>query len=167
MRRLIGEPSQAEKDYVFEDFDCGGLEDIVKGRKSMNRKEPENEGKDSSDKTNEKRIGDLTLSDLLEVFDGVLEMKGRMMVMTTNHLDKLDPALIRPGRVDTILEFKKSTKDTVQEIFQHFFTTEMVPGDLDMDQVTDGVWSPAEVFQICANSPNDPTAAWKKLVERD
>ena len=87
--------------------------------------------------------------------------------MTTNHLDKLDPALIRPGRVDTILEFKKSTKDTVQEIFQHFFTTEMVPGDLDMDQVTAGVWSPAEVFQICANSPNDPTAAWKKLVERD
>ena len=153
--------------YVFEDIDCGGLEDIVKGRKSLNRKDPEQEGKDSSDKTNEKRMRDLTLSDLLEVFDGVLEMKGRMMVMTTNHLDKLDPALIRPGRVDTILEFKKSTKDTVQEIFQHFFTTEMVPGDLDMDQVTDGFWSPAEVFQICANSPNDPTAAWKKLVERD
>ena len=33
------------------------------------------------------------MGDLLEVFDGVLEMKGRMMVVTTNHPEKLDPAL--------------------------------------------------------------------------
>ena len=158
--------------YVFEDIDCGGLEDIVKDRKtqqSLDQKESEGEGnswKISLDSTNEKEMRDLTLSDLLEVFDGVLEMRGRMMVITTNHLDKLDPALIRPGRVDTILEFKKATKDAVRDIFEHFFTKEMVPRDLDMDQVRDGVWTPAEVVQICADSPDDATAAWKKLVER-
>ena len=93
-------------------------------------------------------------------------MKGRMMVITTNHLDKLDPALIRPGRVDTMLEFKKATKDAVRDIFQHFFTSEMVPGDLDVDQVSDGVWTPAEVVQICADSPHDAAVAWNKLIER-
>ena len=45
----------------------------------------------------------MKLSDLLEAFDGVLEMKGRMLIMTTNHVEKLDPALIRPGRVDSSL----------------------------------------------------------------
>ena len=98
------------------------------------------------EKDKEKR--DLTLSDLLEVFDGVLEMKGKTMVITTNHLDKLDPALIRPGRVDTMLEFRKATKDTVRDIFQHFFTSEMMPEDLDMDQVTDGVLTPQKSFRF-------------------
>ena len=113
------------------------------------------------------KVRDLSLSDLLEAFDGVLEMKGRMMVITTNHLEKLDPALIRPGRVDTMLEFKKSKKETVREIFEHFFTAETMPRDVDFDQVGDGVWSPAEVVQICADSPYDPTAAWKKLVKQE
>jgi SpoVK/Ycf46/Vps4 family AAA+-type ATPase len=40
----------------------------------------------------------LTLANLLEVLDGVMEMEGRMLVITTNYPEKLDKALIRPGR---------------------------------------------------------------------
>ena len=159
--------------YVFEDIDCGGLDDIVKSRKTreeerLKQKEAEKEEKgDDSENKKEVKVRDLSLSDLLEAFDGVLEMKGRMIVITTNHLEKLDPALIRPGRVDTMLEFKKSKKETVREIFEHFFTAETMPRDVDFDQVGDGVWSPAEVVQICADSPYNPTAAWKKLVKQE
>ena len=64
----------------------------------------------------------MTLSDLLEAFDGVLEMKSRMMVITTNHLDRLDPALIRHGRVSTSLEFKRCTEKTIIDIFSKFYT---------------------------------------------
>ena len=39
----------------------------------------------------------LTLATLLEVLDGVMEMEGRMLVITTNYPEKLDKALIRPG----------------------------------------------------------------------
>ena len=46
-------------------------------------------------KKKKERKSKLTLGDLLEVFDGVLEMKGRMMVVTTNHPERLDPALTR------------------------------------------------------------------------
>merc|ERR1719447_1021839 len=84
---------------------------------------------------------DLKLSDLLEAFDGVLEMKGRMMVMTTNHLDKLDPALIRPGRVDLSLELKRCDKKTIGEFFESFFGNDV---ELEWENVQDGVWTPAE-----------------------
>ena len=42
----------------------------------------------------------LTLSGLLNAIDGVTSSEGRIVFMTTNYVDKLDPALIRPGRVD-------------------------------------------------------------------
>lgn len=42
----------------------------------------------------------LTLSGLLNVIDGVVAPEGRILFMTTNHAENLDPALIRPGRID-------------------------------------------------------------------
>jgi len=42
----------------------------------------------------------LNLSGILNVLDGVVDTPNRLLVMTTNHPEKLDPALIRPGRVD-------------------------------------------------------------------
>ncbi len=42
----------------------------------------------------------LDLAGLLNVLDGVVDCPGRIVVMTTNHPEKLDPALIRPGRVN-------------------------------------------------------------------
>merc|ERR1719382_1583367 len=43
---------------------------------------------------------DLNLAGLLNVLDGVVDSPGRIVVMTTNHPDRLDPALIRPGRIN-------------------------------------------------------------------
>ena len=42
----------------------------------------------------------LTFSGLLNAIDGVTSTEGRIVFMTTNYVDRLDPALIRPGRVD-------------------------------------------------------------------
>ena len=42
----------------------------------------------------------LNLAGLLNVLDGVVDTPGRILVMTTNHPEKLDPALIRPGRIN-------------------------------------------------------------------
>ena len=58
------------------------------------------------------RIKDISLSFLLNLIEGILEMDGRIIIMTTNHIDKIDPALIRPGRIDMKIHFKLlSTKD--------------------------------------------------------
>merc|ERR1712152_16449 len=125
----------------------------------INRNE-NNENKKPEPKVEEK--SEIKLSDLLEAFDGVLEMKGRMMVMTTNHLERLDPALIRPGRVNLSLEFKRCTKESIGEFFETFFPNV----SLDMTIVQDGVWTPAEVAQICINHQDDVELAMEKIYER-
>merc|ERR1719445_1801 len=107
--------------YVLEDIDCAGLDDIMKKRVAEPQKPAEiNPNENSENNKPEPKVEEKTeikLSDLLEAFDGVLEMNGRMMVMTTNHLEKLDPALIRPGRVNLSLEFKRCTKQAIGEFF--------------------------------------------------
>merc|ERR1712045_111743 len=132
---------------------------------NINEDEKKNEEKDKPSEppvnTSEKTT-EIKLSDLLEAFDGVLEMNGRMMVMTTNHLEKLDPALIRPGRVNLSLEFKRCNKQAIGEFFETFFPN--IP--LDMEHVQDGVWTPAEVAQICINHQDDVELAIKKIYER-
>ena len=42
----------------------------------------------------------VTFSGFLNALDGVRSKEGMIVFMTTNHIEKLDPALIRPGRCD-------------------------------------------------------------------
>ena len=84
----------------------------------------------------------LTLSGLLNSFDGVAAVEGRrvpspaarisvssrltqfafsLLFATTNHIERLDPALSRPGRMDVWIHFKNATKWQAEEIFRNFF----------------------------------------------
>jgi len=49
---------------------------------------------------NQGREGGVSFSGLLNALDGVRSQEGRILFMTTNHREKLDPALMRPGRAD-------------------------------------------------------------------
>ena len=55
---------------------------------------------------------------LLNVFDGMIELDGVMIIMTTNYPDKLDKALIREGRIDFKHEFKLSSTSVIKDIIQ-------------------------------------------------
>ena len=48
----------------------------------------------------------LTLSDILNIFDGLQTTEGAICIFTTNHIEKLDPAFLRSGRMDYIKEMK-------------------------------------------------------------
>ncbi|GAB5359569.1 hypothetical protein AAMO2058_000554700 [Amorphochlora amoebiformis] len=65
--------------------------------------------------------GRVTFSGLLNAIDGVASQEGRMLFMTTNHIEKLDPALVRPGRCDVRVELKKASSMQMREIFLRFF----------------------------------------------
>lgn len=59
----------------------------------------------------------ISLSALLNIIDGVASSEGRILVMTTNHLEKLDSALLRPGRVDMTIAFGYSDRETIRNLF--------------------------------------------------
>ena len=78
----------------------------------------------SADKRKSKKRGNnkLTLSGLLNALDGPGATEGHLLFMTTNHKDKLDKALIRPGRIDYDLEFKCVTRGQVRRLFSYFYS---------------------------------------------
>lgn len=44
-----------------------------------------------------------------------------LLFATTNHIERLDPALSRPGRMDVWINFKNASKWQAEEIFKNFF----------------------------------------------
>jgi ATP-dependent 26S proteasome regulatory subunit len=109
-------------------------------------------------KTNNEK---LTLGFVLNILDGVLEVPGRVLIMTTNYIDKLDRALIRPGRIDLILDFKKTTRATIMEMYAHFYEIEANPRDFE--NIDDLEYSPAEINQIFFRNIDNPRAALEEL----
>lgn len=61
------------------------------------------------------------ISGILNALDGLVVSHGRIIVMTTNHIEKLDPALIRPGRVDLALELGYVTNEIFADFVKAFF----------------------------------------------
>lgn len=74
-----------------------------------------------SDASEKKKKGTLSLSGLLNTLDGVASQEGRILFMTTNHKDKLDDALIRPGRIDRKFEIKLADKTVTRDLFRFIF----------------------------------------------
>ena len=67
----------------------------------------------------------LNLAGILNVIDGVVDSPSRIIVMTTNHPEKLDPALIRPGRIDINLLLGYMTHTDAQQLCEHYFNTNL------------------------------------------
>ncbi|XP_026977228.1 mitochondrial chaperone BCS1 isoform X2 [Globicephala melas] len=66
-------------------------------------------------------LGRLTFSGLLNALDGVASTEARIVFMTTNHVDRLDPALIRPGRVDLKEYVGHCSRWQLTQMFQRFY----------------------------------------------
>ena len=72
---------------------------------------------DNSRETNSQ----VSFATLINVLDGIASQDGQLIIMTTNHRDKLDPALIRPGRVDMEIKFENATTAQASELYQLFY----------------------------------------------
>lgn len=66
----------------------------------------------------------ISLAGLLNIIDGAASSEGRVLIMTTNCPEKLDPALIRPGRVDVQIKFTLATRTQIQDIFHRMYSIE-------------------------------------------
>ena len=63
----------------------------------------------------------VTLSGLLNCLDGIVSQEGCLTFLTTNNVEALDDALIRPGRVDMRIEFKQASEHQIVSAYQRFF----------------------------------------------
>lgn len=71
------------------------------------------------------RGANVTFSGLLNALDGVASAEERVLFLTTNHVDRLDPALVRPGRVDMTVRLGAVTRYQVGCLWDRFY------GELD------------------------------------
>ena len=172
----------SKKIIVFEDIDCAG--DIVKKRENglITTPKPENRvglddvvsqlidiKNDKNDKKEDKSafsfmnkpVDDpITLDDILNIWDGIQETPGRIMIISSNHYDKLDPALVRPGRIDITLEMKNASHEVIAQMFQKYYNKQINKALLK--NINDNFYSPAEIINFYLLHKNDS----KKFMER-
>jgi len=63
----------------------------------------------------------ISFSGLLNALDGVGAQEGRIVVLTTNHRERLDAALIRPGRIDLEIELGNATASQLSGLLARFY----------------------------------------------
>ena len=106
---------------------------------------------------------DVTLGGLLNAIDGVVDSDGRVFVMTTNHIEQIDPALLRPGRINLSLKLDYMTPEMFRRGFARFFP------DFDIgEQInwrTDA--SPALFQSLVFNNLKNPNFVLSSLLQNN
>ena len=106
----------------------------------------------------------ITLSGLLSALDGVMGCHGRMVIATTNHPEVLDPALLRPGRIDLRVDLSHCSAQQAYTMFARYFgdaAPSMERMERAMGRAT-GV-SPAQVNGVLLMNRRDASAALSAL----
>jgi chaperone BCS1 len=106
----------------------------------------------------EKRTG-VSFSGLLNAIDGVAAQEGSALIMTTNHKDKLDPALIRPGRADVHTELGLVNAKAARQLFNRFFPNEALLAEQFQERLGSQTISPAEIQGWLLANSSDPSKA--------
>lgn len=120
----------------------------------------------------------VSFSGLINAIDGAAAKEGRILVMTTNHRERLDEALIRPGRVDLQIAFSFASKSVIAELFENLYdvteddiSTLYMPADFPArkeilelarefsDLVPEGRFTPAEIQGLLLLHKKNPRAA--------
>ena len=138
---------------LLEDIDSAGLrrDDLPTGLEGTEIESPQSEAADDSEngltkitkmdvfpkeskaKTTMPTKSLISLSGLLNIIDGAASHEGRVLIMTTNCPEKLDDALIRPGRIDLQIGFTLATHDQIKDIFVRMYSSEY--DDVRVEQI--------------------------------
>tara|TARA_B100001121_G_C18688109_1_gene621690 strand:+ start:766 stop:2205 length:1440 start_codon:yes stop_codon:yes gene_type:complete len=130
---------QEKRIIIFEDIDamCNILKDrdLIESEKKQASENTQNVTSEKKNNKNTKnndnnvildadiknKLNNNNLSFFLNIIDGLNECSGRIIVMTTNKIDYLDKAIIRPGRIDIKINFSKYNCKDVCGIINRFW----------------------------------------------
>jgi DNA polymerase III delta prime subunit len=171
-----GSISFNEKIIVIEDIDCIG--DVVLNRGKKRRNDKRNKDLNSLTTKSNVNVGEvlktlveqsnendfktcklpvddepITLDDILNLWDGLRETPGRVLIISSNCYGDLDPALIRPGRIDVTLELGNPDHEIIAELYKHL-TNKTLP-EKTLKKIKPNFYSQAEIINMYLSSNKD------------
>ena len=121
---------------IIEDIDCG-----FSNKKDMCK---------SNDDKNDRENG---MASLLNTLDGFAAPRNTIYIFTTNHIEKLDPALIRPGRIDLKIDIGGVTKETFDQFSMKYYNQTVqdidIPENLTFAELQTYVMQGMSLEDIC------------------
>jgi len=165
-----------KKIIIIEDIDCLGeivwkreIEEPVensrgRGRKSKNKESVNinvnmaevalqqliennnNEKNEFIELCKQQQEDPITLDDILNLWDGIKETPGRILGISSNYYEKLDPALIRPGRIDLTLCLDNCTRSMIRQMYKQYYKSDI--DEKTLKKIKDKHFSPAEVINF-------------------
>lgn len=166
---------------LLEDIDAVG----IKKRSGMKDVEDDDDEDDSDADDDDDSVAGrsqcrCTLSGLLNVLDGVASQEGRIVLMTSNQAEKLDKALVRPGRIDKKIYLGPISQRSAELMFLRMYSPDLELG-LEMDfgladgeleklalkfssVITEKVFTPAQLQGYLLNHRDQPAQASEEIV---
>jgi hypothetical protein len=154
--RTIEEVPLSRRIYLLEDLDCAGCDSVISARTpkpdlglmaalesiDKDKEDDKKEFKDSKERP--------SLSGFLNALNGVNELTGAMFIISTNHKEKFDPAIYRPGRMDIDLELGEMTADDIRAYLTRYYGVHRLTADAGGSLArASGRHMPCRIEQIC------------------
>ncbi|XP_048560272.1 AAA-ATPase At3g50940-like [Triticum urartu] len=156
-RLLVGMTNRSI--LVVEDIDC---------TIELKQREEEDEEQSKSSSTEKKKAEDkVTLSGLLNFVDGLWSTSGeeRIIIFTTNYKERLDPALLRPGRMDMHIHMGYCTTEAFRILANNYHSIDYHATYPEIEKLIEEVTvTPAEVAEVLMRN-DDTDVALHDLVE--
>ncbi|KAM3300664.1 hypothetical protein ACQJBY_041599 [Aegilops geniculata] len=156
-RLLVGMTNRSI--LVVEDIDC---------TIELKQREDEDEEQSKSSSTEKKKAEDkVTLSGLLNFVDGLWSTSGeeRIIIFTTNYKERLDPALLRPGRMDMHIHMGYCTTEAFRILANNYHSIDYHATYPEIEKLIEEVTvTPAEVAEVLMRN-DDTDVALHDLVE--
>ncbi|KAE8706730.1 hypothetical protein F3Y22_tig00110388pilonHSYRG00133 [Hibiscus syriacus] len=173
LRRLFIETSN-KSIIVIKDIDCSFY---LIGQREGKKKKKDDKSEEGANpistisKNKEKKESKVTLSGLLNFIDGIWSACGgeRIIVYTANHVEKLDPALIRRGRMDKHIEMSYCRFEAFKVLAKNYLDIDSHPlfGEIErLLEETD--MTPADVAEnlmLKSDDDEEDEACLKCLIE--
>lgn len=172
---------QNKRIILMEDCDCDSYNFLLKRELQKNKKKKHYQNLDDSDSDDDMvsvkkkksnmmesnyMMGNymgkymskymITTSGYLNCVDGLCELDGGMIVLTTNSIKDLDPAVTRPGRVDIMIHMDYIKQPELLEMLEYYYDDIDDIGEYEdkIPNVNNSQLSPAKIEQLIMNNPD-------------
>ncbi|KAK1698382.1 hypothetical protein QYE76_015079 [Lolium multiflorum] len=162
-RLLVGMTNRSI--LVVEDIDC--TIELMQREEQDEDKEKSKSKSNSNSKEKKKTEDKVTLSGLLNFVDGLWSTSGeeRIIIFTTNYKERLDPALLRPGRMDMHIHMGYCTPEAFRILVNNYHAIEYHAKYPEIEELIKEVTvTPAEVAEVLMRN-DDTDDALDDLVE--